>query len=290
MNKIIKNDFFRLIKYSLVFLLLITSYTSSFAKESLNNNIIVGAGAHFSWLIFNELQDEMEQISGKKLNLYGQGSMLGVGCKAGIKTALKNKPGAETFGFVCCPLSNEEIEKKEIVLHPIAKEPILTLVNDQNPVKDLSKEQVQAIFKGEINNWKEVGGFDKPIIVVGRLHCKKRPGHWKTILPSHKLFTDDRLNVTSAEEMVGKISSLPNAIGHIGSAWKFKSTDEVKSLTVNGHRPTAKNIKSGTYPFFRQLSAVTNMSPSKELIKIIQHAQKSESFLKIANKYELLPL
>jgi len=51
---------------------------------------------------FNGMQNKLESLSSRKLQLYGQGSLLGVDSKSGIKTALKNKTGAETFGFVCC--------------------------------------------------------------------------------------------------------------------------------------------------------------------------------------------
>lgn len=260
------------------------------ADETDPEDAIVGAGAHFSWIIFHKMKDELEAKTNRQLVLYGEGSMLGVGCNAGIKNALKNKPGHETFGFVCCPLADEEVSSKNIIVYPIALEPVLTIVNENNPINNLSADQIRAIFKGDITNWKEVGGFDKPIIVVARLHCKMRPGHWKTILPSHKEFREDRLGVTSASEMVDRINSLPNAIGHIGATWDYQETDQVKSIAVDGFAPTAENLKNKKYPFFRNLSAVTNQSPSEDILSIIRYARTSPAFFKLAKKYELLPL
>lgn len=149
---------------------------------------IVGAGAHFSWVIFNDLKPALEHQSGRQVKLFGKESMLGMGCNAGIKTAQQNRPGHETFGFVCCPLSEQEVREKNIRIHPIAREPILILVNNKNRITNLSRKQIRGIFSGKIKNWREVGGDNKPIVVVTRLHCKHRPGHWKKSYPMRKNF------------------------------------------------------------------------------------------------------
>ncbi|MDH5666122.1 MAG: substrate-binding domain-containing protein [Nitrosopumilus sp.] len=253
------------------------------------NGFITGAGAHFSWVVMDALQPILEEASGSKLKLYGQASMLGSGCNAGIKLALENKPGDETFGFVCCPLSDEEISKKKLRVFPLAIEPILIIVNRNNPITNLSIQQVRDIFKGEITNWKEVGGLDQPIVTVNRLHCSNRPGHWKTILKSKKDFSEKRLNVKSADAMVKRVNDFPSAIGHTGSAWAFKPGDKVKSITVNNIRATAETLKSGKYPFHRQLSIVTDQKPSHSILKIISTAQEELATHPVAKKYNLLP-
>ena len=143
--------------------------------------VITGAGAHFAWVVFKSLKTDLEQVSGRSIVLHGQNSTLGMGCNAGIKTALNNTPENETFGFVCCPLSKKEVEQKKLLVYPIALEPVLIVVNESNPGSDLSAEQVRAIMRGDITNWKAVGGEDEAIVLVTRLHCKARPGHWKTI-------------------------------------------------------------------------------------------------------------
>ena len=82
------------------------------ASDSHPTGRITGAGAHFSWIIFNSLKQDLEKVSGRKITLYGKDSMLGQGCNAGIKNAKLNGPGKETFGFVCCPLKKEEVERR----------------------------------------------------------------------------------------------------------------------------------------------------------------------------------
>jgi len=253
-------------------------------------NTITGAGAHFAWVIFDELKGELEQSTGKKLQLYGKNSNLGMGCNAGIKLAQQHSHEHQTFGFVCCPISQQEQEKKKIKVYPIADEPILILVNKNNPVENLSVDQVRAIFRGDITNWKEVGGWDKPVAVITRLHCKKRPGHWKTILPAADDFTKERINVSSADEMVKMVTKFDTAIGHTGSTWVFDTNSNVKAVSVDKVAASAANLKNKSYPFYRKLSAVTSMNPSEDILTTIRQVQYGKSFEAVAKKYNLLPL
>jgi len=213
-----------------------------------------------------------------------------MGCNAGIKLASQNNPNRQTFGFVCCPLSQEELDTKKLKIYPLAEEPILILVNKNNPIKNLSIKQVRSIFRGETGNWKEVGGWDKPIVVVTRLHCKKRPGHWKTILPSADDFTKKRLDVSSAKEMVKLVTDFETSIGHIGSTWHFGENSNVKAITIDNIKPLAKNLKNKTYPFHRRLSAVTNLEPTEDVLSTIRQVQRGQSFQRVAERFNLLPL
>jgi len=267
--------------------LLIIATDSSYADAE---PVVTGAGAHFAWVVFNDLQPDLEKVSGRTIELHGRNSTLGMGCNAGIKTALQNKPGRETFGFVCCPLSAEEVESKKLQVYPIALEPVLIVVNKANPVSDLTEAQVRGIMRGDIENWSEVGGTDEPIVLVARLHCKKRPGHWKTILPDAAQFRQKRLNVSSAADMVQRVSDFKGAMGHIGSTWNFGPDSHLKTVSVNGIQPTAENLRNGTYPFFRNLSAVTNQHPSKDVLTIIEEVRTGPAFRVVAERYNLLPL
>ena len=275
----------------IIFLLFISvAFNISADELETDANTLTGAGAHFAWVIFDSLKDELEQTTDKKIQLFGKNSNLGMGCNSGIKLAQMNKPGHETFGFVCCPLSQQEMDKKNIISYPLAEEPILILVNKKNPVENLSADQVRSIFSGEITNWNSVGGWDKPIVVITRLHCKKRPGHWKTILPGAEHFTENRLDVSSAKDMIKLMTSFDTSFGHVGATWIFDETSNVKAIKVDNIKPTAANLKNNSYPFHRRLSAITNMHPSKSVLKTIEQVQYGKSFDAVAKKFNLLPL
>jgi len=216
--------------------------------------------------------------------------MLGQGCNAGIRSAELSGPKSESFGFICCAITPEEIKQKQLTVYPLALEPILILLNKTNPVKNLSMQQVRDIFAGKITNWRDVDGKDWPIVVITRLHCENRPGHWKTILPNKDQFRPQSVNVSSAEELVQRISDFPEAIGHTGATWLFDSIHDIKHITVNSVEPNAHSLAAQTYPFFRQLSAVTNESPSPDILKIISEVQSGPAFFELARKFRLLPL
>jgi phosphate transport system substrate-binding protein len=252
--------------------------------------VVTGAGAHFAWVVFESLKPDLERVAARTIELHGRNSTLGMGCNAGIKMALRNAPDYETFGFVCCPLSEQEVADKKLLVYPIALEPVLIVVNRANPVSNLSSEQVRGIMRGDIVNWRDVGGGDEPIVLVTRLHCKNRPGHWKTILPDARDFRQQRLNVSSAADMVQRVGDFGGAIGHIGSTWDFDADDKLKIISVDGYRPSAENLRLKQYPFFRNLSAVTDQHPSNDVLTIIREVQTGPAFDVVAKRYQLLKL
>ena len=145
-------------------------------------------------------------------------------------------------------------------------------------------------MRGDIINWKAVGGNDEPVVLVARLHCKSRPGHWKTILPDAADFRKKRLNVSSAADMVQRVGDFKSAIGHIGSTWNFGPESKLKVVSVDGYQPTAENLRNGKYPFFRNLSAVTNGTPSEDVLAIIHEVQDGPAFESVARRHNLLKL
>ena len=263
---------------------------SVWPAEAPVDGVITGAGAHFAWTIFDGVKNDLEKLVGKEIVLYGKNSMLGQGCNAGIKMAKQHTMEHQTFGFLCCPLSQAEQLKEEVIVYPLALEPIVILLNESNHIANLSLEQVRAIFRGEITNWKQVGGKDQAIVVVTRLHCADRPGHWKTILPDEKAFRNERLNVKSDDEVVVRVTDFEGAIGYAGATWLRQPGLKVKPITVDGLPATAANLANKSYPFFSPLSAVTVKSPSPDVLKIIREVQVGAAFRKVAKQYELLPL
>lgn len=259
------------------------------AADPADAKTITGAGEHFSWVILDELRPGLERKYDRTIKLFGKESMLGAGCSAGIKKARENRPGHETFGFVCCPLSEQEVRKEGLTVHPLAQEALLILVNKSNPIEDIPIEKVRAIFRGEITNWKEVGGKDRPIVVVLRPHCSDRPGHWKTIVPTLEQFRKDRLDVKSEAEVVQRVSDFTEGIGNIGATWIFSPNEKVKVVKVGGLAATAENLRAGKYPFTQELSIVTHGELSNELAAIIKEVQTGQEFKDVGKKYELVP-
>ena len=283
----------RYIKLTWINILFILSvpllFTSTLSKAN-NTDVITGAGAHSSWVILNKIKPLLEKESGHAMKLFGKESMLGVGCNAGIKSTAQSTANHESFGMVCCSLSDKEVSQKALEVFPLAIEPLMILSHEKNPVTNLSVKQVKAIFSGNITNWQAVGGHNKPIVVVTRLHCKKRPGHWKRILPTADNFTRKRINVQSADEMVKRVGDFESSIGHAGTAWLRGDNSHTKIISVNGFLPTRANLKNGNYPFFRQLSVITKQDASDELKNMMRNAQKIVmQHPELFSEHQLLP-
>ena len=90
--------------------------------------------------------------------------------------------------------------------------------------------------------------------------------------------------------MVKLVTSFKTSFGHIGATWKFGKDSNVKAIKVNNLEGTAENLKNHSYPYHRQLSAITNMDPSEDVLATIRQVQRGKSFDEVAKEFSLLPL
>lgn len=146
----------------------------------------------------------------------------------------------------------------------VAIDGIAMIVNPDNPVADLTIEQIGKIYTGEIANWSEVGGTDAPIVLIGREAASGTRDGFESITD-----TKDRCQysqeLTSTGDVVQTVSSNPNAIGYASLA-SVKET--VKLLSVEGVTPTNETIQDGEYKIQRDFVFVT--SKNKQLSEATQ--------------------
>lgn len=151
----------------------------------------------------------------------------------------------------------------------LALDGIAIIVNPQNPVKDLSLEQIAKIYTGEITNWKDVGGSDAEIVRIGREAGSGTRDGFESITDT-KDVCQYRQELTSTGDVIATVSQNPNAIGYASLA---AIKDSVKALTVNGVAPTEATVKDGTYLVQRPFVLVT-----KEGAALSETAQKFFDF------------
>ena len=151
----------------------------------------------------------------------------------------------------------------------VALDGIAIIVNPQNPVKDLSLEQIARIYTGEITNWKDVGGNDAEIVLIGREAGSGTRDGFESITDT-KDACQYRQELTSTGDVITTVSQNPNAIGYASLA---AIKDSVKALTVNGVAPTEATVKDGTYLVQRPFVLVT-----KEGAALSETAQKFFNF------------
>ena len=161
----------------------------------------------------------------------------------------------------------------------VALDGIAIIVNPQNPVKDLSLEQIAKIYTGEITNWKDVGGEDAEIVRIGREAGSGTRDGFESITET-KDACQYRQELTSTGDVITTVSQNPNAIGYASLA---AIKDSVKALTVNGVAPTEATVKDGTYLVQRPFVLVT-----KEGVSLSETAQKFFDFATSADAASII--
>jgi len=152
----------------------------------------------------------------------------------------------------------------------IARDAIAVIVNPENPVGELTLQQISDIYSGKLDNWQQVGGEDRPIV---RLSRETNSGTHVYFLENvlrlgqkdnHTLFSTDTLLLPSSEGITAEIRQNPNAIGYDGLGYV---TDEVKVVAVAAEAggayvaPSAASVNNGEYPIARDLYMYTAGEP-----------------------------
>lgn len=175
------------------------------------------------------------------------------------------------------PMKNEEKLKLKAkygttgVEIKVAVDGLSVYVNEKNPVKELTIEEVRGIYTGKINNWKEVGGPDVPIIRYSRENNSGTYVYFKdkVLLGADLAKKTQYLPGTAA--VVNAVSKDKWGIGYGGAAYG-KGIREVKIKKTKdspGYAPTKENIKSGVYPLSRFLFMYTVKKPEGAVKKFV---------------------
>ena len=147
----------------------------------------------------------------------------------------------------------------------LAYDGIAIIVNTGNPVSDLDVETIAKIYTGEIKNWKELGGNDAEIVLIGREAGSGTRDGFESITD-----TEDkckyRQELTSTGDVITTVQGNPAAIGYASLA---SVKDTVKAISVNDVKPSEATIKDGSYVIQRPFVLVT-----KKDAKLTESAQK----------------
>ena len=139
---------------------------------------------------------------------------------------------------------------KETVL---AYDGIAIIVHPDNPVSDLTIEQIAQLYTGEITNWKDVGGNDAQVVLIGREAASGTRDGFESITGT-KEKCQYRQELTSTGDVITAVSQNPDAIGYASLA---AIKDSVKALNVDGVTPSEDTVKDGSYKVQRPFVLVT---------------------------------
>ena len=156
------------------------------------------------------------------------------------------------IGLSSRALKDEE-KASGLVETVLAYDGIAIIVNNDNPVTNISLEDLTKVYTGEITNWKDLGGNDGEIVLIGREAGSGTRDGFETITDT-KDNCKYRQELTSTGDVITTVSTNPDAIGYASLA---SVKDNVKALTVDGVSPTEATIKDGSYPIQRPFVLVT---------------------------------
>ncbi len=181
------------------------------------------------------------------------------GSGSGIKAV---QAGTCDIGLASRNLKDEEKSSglKQTVL---AYDGIAIIVHPDNPVSDLDVDTIAKIYTGEITNWKDVGGNDAEIVLIGREAGSGTRDGFESITGTEGN-CKYRQELTSTGDVITTVSQNPDAIGYASLA---ALKDSVKALKVGGVEPTEASVKDGSYVIQRPFVLVTE---GKELSKTAQ--------------------
>lgn len=200
------------------------------------------------------------------------------GSGKGIDALLEGKVAVAGVSRV---LKSEEKSKK-LLGTAIGYDAIAVFVHKNNPVKNLTKEQIKGIFTGKIKNWKEVGGKDVPIQPNTEIAGKKRA----TMLAFQEMAMDNAAYGSGFKEIdfprdqIVDVAKNENAVCSVSfgllAAVSADLRGNVKAVTVNDVEPSDKNIQSGAYPISRPLLLVTIGLPKGNVKKFMDFMLSAE--------------
>lgn len=163
----------------------------------------------------------------------------------------------------------------------LAIDGIAIIVHAENAVNDLTLEQISAIFKGEITNWKDVGGSDGEIVLVGREESSGTRDGFESITDTEDACTY-RQELTSNGAVLTAVAENPNAIGYVSLS---SVKDTVKAISVNGVAPSEETVKDGSYAVQRPFVLVT-----KEGVALSETAQAFFDYATSAEAHDIIRL
>lgn len=229
-----------------------TSASEASATEELSGTLSMNGSTSMEKVIKAVNGAFMEKNKGVTVNLNLTGS------GTGIQEA---SDGKCDIGNSSRKLKDEEAEKLDATV--VGLDGIALVVNPVNKLEDISLQDLAKVYSGEITNWKELGGDDKAIVVIGREDGSGTRDGFESIVMGDK----EPKYAQELESTGSVINAVATTDGAIGYASLANVDETVKALKVGGVEATEENVKSGTYEVQRPFICATLKGSDNKLVK-----------------------
>lgn len=226
------------------------------------NDIIIAGSTSVQPFIEKLAEEFMVKYPQVKINVQGGGSTAGI---------------QAVFNRTCAiGTSSRHLKPDEQDLHTftMALDGIAVVIHRSNPLTNLTHEQLKDIFSGRIDNWKQINGADKKIIVVTREEGSGTRGAFEELI-MHGTAISDACLVQDSNGAIREIVAItPQAIGYISAGLV---DERVKAVSIDGVYPSVANFVSGEYKFVRPFLLLTRDEPNGIVRAIIEYILSPEA-------------
>lgn len=169
----------------------------------------------------------------------------------------------------------------------VAYDCIVPVVHPSNTIVNLTLQQLKEIYEGKIRNWKELGGPDRPVVVISRDTSSGTYEVWEEkVLQGARVYPGALLQASNGA-VAQAIAKNPNAVGYIGIGYL---NSEVKDIMVNKVKGTPQSTLDGTYPISRPLYMFTPGWPKGDALKFINYMIHPQKGQRLVSEIGFVPL
>jgi phosphate transport system substrate-binding protein len=231
-----------------------------------------------------QLAEEFKaQHPGTTFNIAAEGSTTGI-------SAIID--GTAQIGMSSRPTKPEEVaaaKTKGVTFKEttVAWDGIAVIVNSANPVKSLTKKQVEQIFTGDVTDWSGVGGSGGKISVYTRNTSSGTYSEFKELAMKKRDYALDSQKMAGNEQIASEVSKNPNGVGYVGLA--YTKAGGIKVVPIDGASPSKESVLSKAYPYARPTFYYTNGEPAG-LAKQFVDFTVSDAGQKIVEQVGFVPI
>ena len=259
--------------------------------------------AAFAKAMYKDI-DKIEKAAGNEYSRYNgkivsfSNTVVGLD-RLSLDTIAESMYGVDMF-FGARP-SREQFDKAEafgtgLEVTPIAREAFIFFVEEDNPVDNLTSEEIRAIYHGDITNWKEVGGKDSEIIPFQRPKSSGSQTMMEYFMGNVSLREPKSYEIVDAMTgVIKRVAEYNNEDGALGYSFRYflevlNSEDGVKMLSVDGVYPSLENIENGTYPLTTNVCMITRAGDDNPNVEKMKEFILSDDGQEIIRKTGYAPL